>query len=98
MKHDNHPTDGNGKICYIELPSRDIDESSSFYKNVSGWEIRTRDDGSVAFDAAVNEVSGAWRKDRSPSTELGLLVQIMVDNMQATIKRVVENSGILFSL
>lgn len=24
METDNHPTFGNGKICYIELPSRDI--------------------------------------------------------------------------
>lgn len=32
METDNHPTFGNGKICYIELPSRDINESSFFSK------------------------------------------------------------------
>lgn len=55
MEKHNHPTFGNGKICYIELPSRDIDESSLFYSKVFGWKIRTRGDGSVAFDDTVND-------------------------------------------
>ncbi len=89
----NHPTFRNGKIYYIELPSNDINKSSSFYNKVFGWEIRTRDDGSVAFNDTVNEVSGTWRTDRKPSTEIGLLVHIMVDDIEATIKRVIENGG-----
>ena len=92
MDNQTHPTFANGKICYIELPSRDINESSSFYNKVFGWEIRTRDDGSVAFDDAVNEVSGTWRTDRKPSTELGLL-HIMVDDIEATIKTIIDNGG-----
>lgn len=93
MENNSHPTFANGKICYIELPSRDINESSSFYKKVFGWEIRTRSDGSVAFDDAVNEVSGTWRTDRKPSTELGILVHIMVDDIEATMNAVTENGG-----
>lgn len=93
MDTQTHPTFANGKICYIELPSRDIKESSSFYNKIFGWEIRTRDDGSVAFDDAVNEVSGTWRTDRKPSTELGLLIHIMVDDIEATIKAVIANGG-----
>ncbi len=41
----------------------------------------------------VNEVSGTWRTDRKPSTELGLLVHIMVDDIEATIKAVIDNGG-----
>ncbi|MEJ7676911.1 MAG: VOC family protein [Segetibacter sp.] len=93
MDNQTHPTFGNGKICYIELPSRDINESSNFYSKVFGWEIRIRSDGSVAFDDAVNEVSGTWRTDRKPLTELGLLVHIMVDNIEAAIKAVNDNGG-----
>ena len=93
MNTQTHPTFGNGKICYIELPSRDINESSSFYNKVFGWEIRTREDGSIAFDDAVNEVSGAWRTDIKPSTVSGLLVHIMVDDIEATIKAVIGNGG-----
>jgi predicted enzyme related to lactoylglutathione lyase len=93
MPNQSHPTFANGKICYIELPSRDINESSSFYNKVFGWQIRTRDDGSVAFDDAVGEVSGTWRTDRYPSKEVGLLVHIMVDDIEATINAIAENGG-----
>ncbi len=93
MENQAHPTFGNGKICYIELPSRNIQESSVFYKNVFGWKIRIRGDGSVAFDDPVNEVSGTWRTDRKPSSELGLLVHIMVDDIEASIKAIIKNGG-----
>ena len=93
MNNKTHPTFGNGKICYIELPSRDVQESAAFYQAVFGWHIRRRDDGSIAFDDAVNEVSGTWRTDRKPVTELGLLVHLMVDDIEATIKAVTTNGG-----
>ena len=83
MENNKHPTFSNGNISYVELSSRDINESSSFYNKVFDWEIRTRGDGSVAFDDAVNEASGTWRTYRKPSIELGLLVhsgsQKMID-------------------
>ena len=93
MENNNQPTFGNGKICYVELPSRDIKESSSFYNNVFGWNIRTNADGTVSFDDGVSEVSGTWRIDRKPSTEIGMLIHIMVDDMEASIKSVIKHGG-----
>lgn len=93
MNNKTHPTFGNGKICYVELPSRDINESSLFYNKVFNWIIRKRSDGSFAFDDTVNEVSGTWRTDRKPSTEIGLLIHIMVDDIEASIKAVLANGG-----
>ena len=93
MDKQTHPTFGNGKICYIEVPSRDVKESSDFYSKVFGWQIRTRGDGSAAFDDAVTEVSGTFRTDRKPFTELGMLIHIMVFDIDATIKSVIENGG-----
>ena len=87
------PTLGNGKICYIEIPSRNVEESSTFYNKVFGWNIRTRSDGSAAFDDGVGEVSGTWRKDRKPSKEIGSLTYIMVDDIEATMKTIIENGG-----
>ena len=52
------PTYGNGKICYLEMPARDIDRSSQFYSSVFGWKTRRRGDGSLAFDDSTGEVSG----------------------------------------
>ena len=93
MENINQPTFGNGKICYVELPSRDIKESSSFYNNVFGWNIRTNADGTVSFDDGVSEVSGTWRKDRKPSTEIGMLIHIMVDDIEASMKAVIKHGG-----
>jgi predicted enzyme related to lactoylglutathione lyase len=96
MSNHSHPSFGNGKICYLELPSRNVQESSSFYQSVFQWEIRKRGDGSVAFDDGVNEVSGTWRTDRKPATEIGMLVHIMVDDIEETIQKVKANGGTIF--
>lgn len=88
-----NPTFGNGKVCYIEIPALDIDASSSFYKEVFGWNIRERGDGSIAFDDGVGEVSGAWVLGRKAMTEPGLLIYIMVDNIAATVAAVIANGG-----
>jgi uncharacterized protein len=93
MNNNSHPSFGNGKICYLELPSHDLQESSSFYHAVFQWEIRKRGDGSVAFDDGVNEVSGTWRTDRKPVTEIGILVHIMVDDIEETMQKIKTNGG-----
>ena len=77
----------------MKTPSRNIKESSTFYNNVFGWNIRTNDDGKVSFDDGVNEVSGTWRIDRKPSTEIGMLIHIMVDDIEASIKAVIKHGG-----
>jgi predicted enzyme related to lactoylglutathione lyase len=87
------PTYGNGKICYIEMAATDVDRSAAFYKAVFGWNIRKRGDGAIAFDDGVGEVSGTWVKGRTPATSPGLLVYIMVDDMEKTIEAVIANGG-----
>ncbi len=88
-----HPTFGNGKICYVELPAVDVNRSAAFYQEVFGWQIRQHDDGSIAFDDTVGEVSGTWIVGRKPHTEQGLLIHIMVDNMEDTLELVIKNGG-----
>jgi len=87
------PTLGNGKICYLEIPATDIARSAEFYKRVFGWNIRQSGHGRTAFDDGVNEVSGAWVLGRAPSATPGLLVYIMVDSVEATVKTIVANGG-----
>lgn len=87
------PKLANGKICYIEIPATDIARSADFYKQVFGWGIRTRGDGSTAFDDATGEVSGAWVLGRPPAGAPGLLVYIMVDSVAATLDAIVANGG-----
>jgi predicted enzyme related to lactoylglutathione lyase len=93
MNNNSQPTYGNGKICYIELPSRDVKESSDFYQSVFDWQIRRRGDGELAFDDGVGQVSGTWRIDRKPSSEIGMLVHILIDDIEVTIQKVKDHGG-----
>ena len=93
MENNKHPTFANGKVCYIEIPAIDINRSASFYKDVFGWQIRRRSDGSIAFDDTVGEVSGTWVLGRPPSAAPGLLFYIMVDSVEATVEAVRAQGG-----
>jgi|SRR5580692_2885189 uncharacterized protein len=87
------PTFGHGKICYVEIPAVNIDESAAFYQDLFGWTIRKRGDGSVSFDDSVMQVSGSWVLNRKPYTETGMVVSIMVDDAAATLERIVAKGG-----
>src|SRR5271169_3704884 len=93
METNMHPTFGNGKVCYIEIPAIDIQRSASFYKTVFGWQVRERGDGSIAFDDGVGEVSGTWVTGRKAATDPGVLIHIMVDNAAATLETLIANGG-----
>ena len=93
MANNQHPTYGNGKICYIEIPSIDVQLSATFYKDIFNWTIRERDDGSISFDDAVNEVSGIWVTGRKTTTEQTLLIHIMVDSVADTIEAIIAHGG-----
>ena len=87
------PTLALGKIAYIQIPAVDLDRSVAFYETVFGWRIRRRDDGEIAFDDGVGEVSGTWVTGRPPSSEPGLLVYVMVDSVEQSLERIVELGG-----
>ena len=93
MENNRPPTPTNGKICYMEIPAADVHRSTEFYQKVFGWHIRTRGDGSIAFDDSVGEVSGTWVPGRKPMTEAGLLIYIMVDSVAATCEAVIAHGG-----
>jgi len=55
MENDKHPTLGNGKICYIEIPALDLQRSAAFYKEIFGWQIRQRKD-------AISPLTTRWAR------------------------------------
>jgi predicted enzyme related to lactoylglutathione lyase len=87
------PTLANGKICYLEIPAVDVRRSAAFYAAVCGWKLRERRDGSIAFDDGVGEVSGTWVAGRPPSSQPGILIYVLVDDVAATLEAVVANGG-----
>jgi predicted enzyme related to lactoylglutathione lyase len=82
-----------GKICYIELPASDVQQSAEFYRRAFGWHIRKRGDGSIAFDDTVNEVSGTWVLGRPVAAQPGLMVYVMVASAAAAVAAVVSAGG-----
>lgn len=82
-----------GKICYIELPARDVARSAEFYRKVFGWEIRERSDGSTAFNDTSGNVSGAWVVNRPPSEHPGLLIYVWCDSVAAAVEAVITAGG-----
>jgi predicted enzyme related to lactoylglutathione lyase len=87
------PTYAPGKICYVEIPATDVQQSADFYHRAFGWPIRRRNDGSVAFDDTVGQVSGMWVLGRKPATEPGLIISIMVADANAACAAVVAAGG-----
>jgi uncharacterized protein len=87
------PRMAHGKICYVELPATDVERSAGFYRNVFGWKTRTRGDGALAFDDATGAVSGSWVLGRKPSGPPGLLVYVMVDNIDEAVAAVAKHGG-----
>lgn len=82
-----------GKICYIEMPARDIAESAAFYRTVFGWNVRTRGDGATSFDDSVGQVSGVWVTDLPPAATPGLRVHIMIARIEETIAAIEKAGG-----
>src|SRR3954447_20075942 len=93
MDDNQQPTFGHGKICYLEIPAIDLATSAAFFEKVFRWKVRTRGDGSTAFDDGVGQVSGTWLLDKKPATNPEIVIHIMVDDMNTTIDAVVANGG-----
>ena len=82
-----------GKICYMEIPTTDVETSANFYSQVFGWNIRVRGDGARAFDDATGGVSGTWVLGRQPARDPGILAYVMVDNIDHTLDQVSQAGG-----
>jgi predicted enzyme related to lactoylglutathione lyase len=87
------PTYRTGKICYIEIPATDIQQSAEFYRRAFGWQTRQRGDGSTAFDDTVNAVSGTWVLGRPVAADPGLMVYIMVASAAKAVEAVMAAGG-----
>jgi predicted enzyme related to lactoylglutathione lyase len=81
------------RLCYLEVPAADPEQSADFYEKVFGWNIRNRGTGRPSFDDA-NWVSGAWVSGRD-AAKPGLLPYIWVDGIHETLRRVAANGGVV---
>lgn len=89
------PAFAHGKVCYIIMPSRDPQESAAFYAAVFSWNTRSHEDGTLAFDDAVGQVSGMWVTDREAVERPGAEVHIMVRDADETEREIMAHGGSL---
>jgi hypothetical protein len=87
------PGSNHGKICYIEVPTLDVERSAAFYCGVFGWKLRKRGDGATAFDDATGYIGGAFVSGRPASPTPGLLIYILVDSVVSTCGVVEAHGG-----
>lgn len=83
----------NGQVGYIEIPAIDIQRSADFYVKVFGWRITKREDGSIGFEDTTGQLSGTWVIRRPPTTEVGLLIFMVVANVAATLDAILQEGG-----
>jgi predicted enzyme related to lactoylglutathione lyase len=81
------------RLCYLQIPAVDPQQSAAFYEKVFGWNIRDRDSTHPSFDDATGNVSGAWFTGREISREAGLLPSIWVDSVDATLAEITASGG-----
>lgn len=77
------PSYAAGKICYVEIPAADVERSAEFYHETFGWPLRRHDDGTLAFDDTVGQVSGMFVTGRKPMGDAGIVISIMVTDAVA---------------
>lgn len=87
------PTFAHGKICYLEIPALNVQQSAAFYRSVFGWLVREDQQGNVSFDDSVGQVSGSWVLHRTAAATPGVMISIMVDNVAATLRQVAAHGG-----
>jgi uncharacterized protein len=86
-----------GEVRYLQIPATDVEASAGFYETVFAWITRTNSNGERSFDDAGGTVSGTWVLGRTPAPEPGLLVWLMVDDVEATLAKIARAGGEIVS-
>jgi uncharacterized protein len=77
-----------GHIYYILVPTTDVERSATFYREVFGWNIRERGDGSTAFDDASGNVSGSFTTEQQAVDDPGFSIFIGSDDIASDCESV----------
>jgi predicted enzyme related to lactoylglutathione lyase len=86
---------------WIEIRTSDIEKTAHFYESLFGWRI-TEKETAGGFEVWIFDTGGEPRLQnlrrggiwlRPKSEPLGIVVYIVVDDIEATLERVVELGG-----
>lgn len=81
------------RINYIELPSKDIGSTKSFYEKVFGWTFQDYGDSYTAFNDGRLD-GGFYRSPLKSDSSFGAaLVVLYADDLEATMERITDAGG-----
>ncbi|MEW6686778.1 MAG: VOC family protein [Candidatus Edwardsbacteria bacterium] len=79
---------------WVEIRVRNLEKAKKFYKALFGWKISGKDNKDFAYwliDTGTKPGGGMWRMPENKP--LGVFVYILVDDIDATLKRVEQLGG-----
>jgi predicted enzyme related to lactoylglutathione lyase len=82
------------RFNWVEIRVRDLEKARGFYGNLFDWKIKGDENKDWAYwliDTGEKPDGGMWRFPQGK--QLGVLVYISVDDIDQTLKRVVELGG-----
>lgn len=82
-----------GRLCYVEIPAIDVEESAAFYEAVFGWKIRRQSPSQPRFTDPTGQLDGSFVVERPPSYDPGVLSYLLVDDLDETLDAVLAHGG-----
>ena len=82
-----------GKVDYIELPSRDLKATKSFFSDTFGWSFQDYGDTYAAFSGAGMD-GGFFASDQTAAVETGTALVILYSpDLEQSLQKVKEAGG-----
>lgn len=83
------------KLNYVEFAAKDLSATKAFFTAVFDWTFTDYGDGYTAFDNQGLD-GGFYQADKASSADNGgALLVFYSDNLSATLKKVIDNGGII---
>lgn len=90
-KSDNQIFRLNG-ISYLEIPSRDLKQSISFYRNVFSWNIR-EDPKNPSFEDGTGHAIGHWNTEIKVAGWAGIIPYVYVERVDDLLEKIKAQGG-----
>ena len=82
----------NPLIAHVEIPSTDLDKSSTFLKNVFGWDFKPFGNGYLLYNNHQGIMVGLRIVEKVISGDCTVF-HVTVDNIDETIEKTKKNGG-----
>lgn len=86
------------RFNWVEIRVRDLERAKNFYVGIFDWKISGKENRDWAYwliDTGEKPGGGMWRMPKDKPT--GVLVYILVDNIDETLEKVVKLGGKIVS-